>query len=70
MVASEKSPANKNMFKVDDRKDARTISVNAIRVSFDYLGTYFTSATTCQSLFLISSCDKVFFSKVSGLYYK
>ena len=41
MVASENRPANKNMFKVDDRKDAGTVSVNVIRDSFDYLGTYF-----------------------------
>ena len=40
MVASENSSVNKNMFKVD-RKDARTVVVNVVQVSFDYLGTYF-----------------------------
>ena len=62
-----------NMFKVDHKKYARTVSANVVRVSFDYLGTCFYICDgvcfqfnwQCQSLFLISSCDEVSFSKVS-----
>ena len=32
MVASENSPANKNMFKIDAKKDTKTVSVNVIPI--------------------------------------
>ena len=41
VVASENTPASKNMLKVDDKKDKRTVSVNVICVSFDQIGIYF-----------------------------
>ena len=53
--ASENSTENKNIFKVDDKKDLRTVSVDVIRVSFDQLGTYF------------YMCDGIYFNKASRL---